>query len=100
MPVKCGSMAIVSIGSRERKLQDLRCRFGFLFQGAALFDSENVAGNVGFPLKEHSRLSPAKIAQIVAQKLRMVGLPGIEKKMPSELSGGQRSGSGWHGPSP
>jgi phospholipid/cholesterol/gamma-HCH transport system ATP-binding protein len=74
----------------ERQLMDLRKRFGFLFQMGALFDSLNVGDNLAFPLQEHTRKSPEEIRQIVAQKLNMVGLPGVEKKMPAELSGGQK----------
>ena len=74
----------------ERELMKVRERFGFLFQQGALFDSDNVAKNVGFPLVEHTNKNPEEIAEIVNHKLRMVGLPDIGKKMPAELSGGQR----------
>jgi phospholipid/cholesterol/gamma-HCH transport system ATP-binding protein len=74
----------------ERALMEVRKRFGFLFQMGALFDSLNVGDNIAFPLREHTTKSEAEIAQIVADKLRMVGLSGVEKKMPAELSGGQR----------
>jgi phospholipid/cholesterol/gamma-HCH transport system ATP-binding protein len=74
----------------ERELMKVRERFGFLFQQGALFDSDNVAKNVGFPLVEHTNKKPEEIAEIVNHKLRMVGLPDIGRKMPSELSGGQR----------
>jgi len=74
----------------ERDLMKVRERFGFLFQQGALFDSDNVAKNVGFPLAEHTNKKPEEIAEIVNHKLRMVGLPDIGKKMPAELSGGQR----------
>ena len=74
----------------ERELMKVRQRFGFLFQQGALFDSDNVAENVAFPLAEHTDKKPEEIAEIVNQKLRMVGLPEIGKKMPAELSGGQR----------
>src|SRR5258705_6575994 len=74
----------------ERQLMDLRKRFGFLFQMGALFDSLNVGDNIAFPIQEHTRKPPEEIRQIVAHKLNMVGLPGVEKKMPAELSGGQR----------
>ena len=75
---------------RERELAELRTRFGFLFQLGALFDSQTVAGNVGFPVVEHTRRSKKEVADIVAAKLRMVGLDGIQSKRPAELSGGQR----------
>lgn len=74
----------------QRKLMDVRQRFGFLFQMSALFDSMNVGENIGFPLREHTRKSDAEIKQIVADKLRRVGLTGIEQKMPAELSGGMK----------
>src|SRR5271156_3227001 len=71
----------------ERELSKVRKRFGFLFQMGALFDSDNVESNVGFWLVKHTKKSPAEIKQIVDYKLKMVGLPGIGKKMPGELSG-------------
>ncbi len=74
----------------ERQLNEVRKHFGFLFQMGALFDSETVANNIAFPLVEHTRKSPEEIAQIVKQKLTMVGLPDAGPKMPAELSGGQR----------
>lgn len=74
----------------QRELMKVRQSFGFLFQMGALFDSANVGANVAFPLVEHTKKSAEEIQQIVATKLALVGLPGIEKKMPGELSGGQR----------
>ena len=74
----------------EREMDGIRQQFGFLFQMGALFDSLNVEDNVGFPLVEHTRKSAAEIARIVQQRLAMVGLDGTQKKMPAELSGGQR----------
>jgi phospholipid/cholesterol/gamma-HCH transport system ATP-binding protein len=74
----------------EREMDAVREQFGFLFQMGALFDSLNVGDNVGFPLVEHTRKSANEIAKIVSQKLAMVGLDGTQKKMPGELSGGQR----------
>jgi phospholipid/cholesterol/gamma-HCH transport system ATP-binding protein len=74
----------------ERQLMQVRQRIGFLFQQGALFDSDNVAKNVGFPLVEHTNKKPEEIDEIVQRKLRLVGLPDVGRKMPSELSGGQR----------
>mgnify|MGYP000681132231 CR=1 FL=1 len=74
----------------EDELYALRGRFGFLFQGAALFDSMTVLENVALGLVENSDLDEDEIRRIVAEKLAMVGLPGIEKKKPAELSGGMR----------
>lgn len=72
------------------ELNQARSRFGMLFQGAALFDSMTVAENVAFPLWEHTRLSPEEIAARVREKLHLVGLDGVEDRMPSQLSGGMR----------
>jgi len=74
----------------EEELSDFRKRFGMLFQGAALFDSLSVWENIGFGLKEHSRLQKDEIMEIVTEKLAMVGLRGIEHKMPADLSGGMK----------
>ncbi len=68
----------------------VREHFGFLFQQGALFDSDTVTQNVAFPIAEHTDKKPDEIREIVEQKLRMVGLPDVGSKMPSELSGGQR----------
>ncbi len=74
----------------ERQLVPIRQRFGFLFQMGALFDSITVADNIAFPLHEHTTKPEDEIQEIVQQKLRLVGLPEVGKKMPAELSGGQR----------
>jgi phospholipid/cholesterol/gamma-HCH transport system ATP-binding protein len=68
-----------------------RLRFGFLFQGAALFDSLTVYDNIAFGLREQRRLSEADIDAVVRSRLQEVGLPdGIERKKPAELSGGMK----------
>lgn len=74
----------------EGRLNELRKKFGMLFQGGALFDSMTVGENVGFPLREHTRMSRAEIAAKVGEKLEIVGLDGVEELMPSELSGGMK----------
>ena len=78
------------VGLSEEALTPVRRRVAMLFQGGALFDSMNVEQNVAFPVREHTTKTPAEIAALVAEKLTMVGLPGIQRKMPSELSGGMR----------
>lgn len=75
---------------RERDLYRVRKRFGMLFQEGALFDSMSVGDNVAFPLREHRKMTHSEIIRVVAEKLALVGLSGIEEKMPSELSGGMR----------
>ena len=78
------------VGLSEEALSPVRRRVAMLFQGGALFDSMDVEENVAFPVREHTDKSDAEIADLVAEKLQMVGLPGTQKKMPSELSGGMR----------
>jgi len=75
---------------RPRELMDVRTEFGFLFQMGALFDSMTVNDNVGFPLVEHTTKKSSEIADIVSQKLAMVGLKDLGKKVPGQLSGGQK----------
>lgn len=73
-----------------KELNELRMKFGMLFQGAALFDSLSVGENVGFALIEHTKMDEKSIAKRVAECLDMVGLRGIEDLRISELSGGMR----------
>jgi len=75
--------------NRER-LGELRSRIGFVFQFAALFDSMTIAENVGFGLRRRRDLSEAEIADRVAHALELVELPGVQDRMPAELSGGMR----------
>lgn len=67
-----------------------RRRVGMVFQGSALFDSLTVGENVAFALQEHTDLSARQIRKIVEEKLAIVDLPGVENRMPGELSGGMR----------
>jgi len=78
----------------DKKLNEVRKKFGMLFQDAALFDSMAVGENVAFPLNEHTRLSKKEISKIVDEKLNLVGLENVTHKMPSELSGGMRKRAG------
>ena len=74
----------------EDEINHFRMQVGMLFQGSALFDSLTVKENVGFSLYEHTKLAFNEIENRVKEKLRMVGLSGIEDLMPSELSGGMK----------
>jgi phospholipid/cholesterol/gamma-HCH transport system ATP-binding protein len=75
----------------DRELNRQRFRFGFLFQGSALFDSMTVFDNVAFGLREQGGRSEADIRDIVRQRLQEVGLPATaESKKPAELSGGMK----------
>src|SRR5437764_2956727 len=76
---------------RERELIRQRLRFGFLFQGAALFDSLNVYDNVAFGLRSQGGVPEADVRTRVRERLAEVGLTETaEPKMPVELSGGMR----------
>lgn len=75
----------------EKELYELRKKFGFLFQGAALFDSMTVEENVSLPLVESKNgFSKVEVKNIVEEKLSLVGLEGILNLKPSELSGGMK----------
>lgn len=74
----------------EEELYKVRRRFGMLFQGAALFDSLTVWENVGFTFLRDRTLNPVDIKALASEKLRQVGLVGVEDLMPSELSGGMK----------
>jgi phospholipid/cholesterol/gamma-HCH transport system ATP-binding protein len=80
----------VFIDLPERELARQRLRFGFLFQGAALFDSLSVYDNVAFGPRAQGR-PEAEIKEVVRQRLLEVGLPaGVMTKKPAELSGGMK----------
>jgi len=75
----------------EKELYEVRRNFGFLFQGAALFDSMTVGENVALPLVEANiKTSENEIIKLVEEKLELVGLSGILNLKPSELSGGMK----------
>jgi phospholipid/cholesterol/gamma-HCH transport system ATP-binding protein len=79
----------------DRQVAHLRTRYGFVFQGAALFDSLSIADNIAFPLREHTRLPEAEVREIVASLVDEVGLPrSVLVKKPVELSGGMRKRAG------
>ncbi len=74
----------------REELYALRKRFGFLFQGSALFDSMNVWENITLGLRENDNYTTEELNRIVKEKLELVGLPNIESLKPSELSGGMK----------
>jgi len=74
----------------EKELNSLRMKIGMVFQGGALFDSLNVAENVGFGLIEHDGISRKELSGRIKESLGLVGLSGIENLMPSALSGGMK----------
>jgi phospholipid/cholesterol/gamma-HCH transport system ATP-binding protein len=74
----------------DRELLPIRQRVAMLFQGGALFDSMTVFENIAFPLREHADLDASELATQVGKQLALVGLSGIEDRLPSALSGGMK----------
>ena len=74
----------------EKELDKVRLNMGMVFQYSALFDSMTVGENVAFGLREHKHLPETEIQRIIREKLDLVGLPGVENKLPGELSGGMK----------
>jgi len=98
-----GYVAIDGVNISELKKRELFKAVkntGMLFQGAALFDSMNIEDNTAFYLRQHGRpetgeaYSEEEIQEMVRTSLAKVGLEGIEKKMPSDLSGGMKKRAG------
>lgn len=79
---------VSELSDRERAA--LMSKFGMLFQGAALFDSLTVGENIAFRQIQSRRYSAAEIARLVDEKLELVGLSGISRQKPAELSGGMQ----------
>jgi phospholipid/cholesterol/gamma-HCH transport system ATP-binding protein len=74
----------------EKGMNEVRKKFGMLFQWGALFDSLTVWENVGFGLRHQRHLKEEEIRKIASEKLALVGLKNVENLMPAELSGGMR----------
>lgn len=77
-------------GLKEEQYTAIRKRIGMLFQGAALFDSLSVRENIAYGLREHERLGEDEINERVRGALAAVGLPGVERVFPADLSGGMK----------
>jgi phospholipid/cholesterol/gamma-HCH transport system ATP-binding protein len=77
-------------GRSERDMVPVRRKVGMVFQNGALFDSLSVFDNIAYPLRERGVRDRERLRARAAEVLEMVGLPGIENKMPAELSGGMR----------
>ena len=86
--VEVGGVDLTHLSGRA--LDEVRKRFGVVFQGGALFDSMTCGENVAFPLREKLRLPRTEIAKRVDAALGQVGLEGVEAKYPAEVSGGMR----------
>ena len=74
----------------ERALGTVRRKVSMMFQGGALFDSFTVGQNIAFPLREAGLRDQKEINARVSRALEIVRMPGQEKKMPADLSGGMR----------
>lgn len=72
------------------KLKEIRLRFGMVFQNGALFDSLTAAENVEFNLLEHRVLKPREARERARECLALVGLDGVDDRLPADLSGGMR----------
>jgi phospholipid/cholesterol/gamma-HCH transport system ATP-binding protein len=79
---------------RQKRLLEVRKKFGVLFQDGALFGSMNLYDNTAFPLREHTKKNEKEIRDIVMEKLSMVGLADAAKLFPSEVSGGMKKRAG------
>ena len=83
-----------TVSCSEKDLQEVRKRFGVLFQDGALFGSLSLYDNIAFPLREHTRTSESEIRRIVEDKMELVGLGGAGGKLPGQISGGMRKRAG------
>ncbi|MEK6754827.1 MAG: ATP-binding cassette domain-containing protein [Bacteroidota bacterium] len=93
MPPDTGSIRIDGqevVGMDRRTLDALRKQMGYLFQGAALYDSMTVRENLAFPLERQARLTVDELEERILRQLGMVGLEDAIDKMPAELSGGMK----------
>ena len=90
--LKVDDVDIVALS--ERAMTPVRKKFGFLFQGAALFDSMTLFDNVAFPLREERALTEGEIGRRVEEMLTLVDLFPAKNKKPSQLSGGMRKRAG------
>jgi len=81
-------------GGSSTQREALKRRFGVLFQSGALWSSLTLAENIALPLQYGTELNAARIEEVCAYKLALVGLTGFEDYYPSELSGGMRKRAG------
>ncbi|RIK63471.1 MAG: ABC transporter ATP-binding protein [Planctomycetota bacterium] len=82
------------VGVDEKRMNEIRKKFGILFQSGALFNSMTLADNVALPLQEHSIVDPSIIDIVVTLKLQQVHMLPHRDKLPSQLSGGQKKRAG------
>ena len=80
--------------SDEAEQDQLKRKFGTLFQSGALWSSMTLSENIGLALKQYTSLSDAEIREVAAYKLMLVGLAGFEDYYPNEISGGMKKRAG------
>ncbi len=93
LPPTSGSIVIDGIdivGLAEREMLEVRKKIGFVFQNSALFDSLTVFENVAYPVREHRKIGPRDLEEVVRDRLALVGMGDSGDKYPAELSGGMR----------
>ncbi len=78
----------------EERREELKRRFGVLYQYAALFSSMTLEENVSLPLLENADLAPGDAREVARLKLALVGLAGFERHYPAEVSGGMKKRAG------
>ena len=92
-PPASGRISLLGIdvyGASADELDELRKRFGILFQSGALYNSMTVGENIALPLEEHTDLEPDIVRLMVKMKLELVGLRDFETLMPAQISGGMK----------
>ncbi|MCW3041151.1 MAG: transporter related protein [Solirubrobacterales bacterium] len=80
---------------RQSELLEMRTNFGVCFQDGALLGSMTIFDNVAFPLRQHTDLTEAEVAEVVHHRLSQVGLSAAAQRRPNELSGGMRKRAGF-----
>ncbi len=78
----------------ETQFNEMRKKFGILFQSGALFNSMNLRENVALPLQEHTQLDASTVDIMVKIKLELVGLREHSEKFPAQISGGMKKRAG------
>lgn len=93
LPPLAGSVSLLGedmYSLDEEGRRELLRRTGMAFQQDALFGSISIVDNVALPLRELTKLPDPIICEMARLRLALVGLAGLEKRMPAQMSGGQR----------
>ena len=93
IPVDQGNVFIDDMNvqtATNGQIFNMRKQIGYVFQGAALFDSMNVIDNIALPIVQHTKTPSSKVREKVDEILNIVGLPGKGNLYPRSLSGGMK----------